>query len=98
MGVSKQDRALEKFLFGIYSRIDRYFERLVRSGTNPEENLPGLGTYVETCYLPESHLFVVTKDTGGAGGPGEKTENQLRCEREGSEEKSGRISQKLGNE
>ena len=58
----------------------------MRSGTNPEENLPDLGTYVELCYhggsLPESHLFVVTKDTGGAGGPGEKTENQLRRERE----------------
>ena len=87
MGVSKQDRALERFQIGIYSRIDRYFKRLVRSVTNHEENLPDLGTYVETCYhggsLPESHLFVVTKDTGGgAGGPGEKTENQLRRERE----------------
>ena len=90
MGVSKQDQALERFLFGIYySRIDCYFERLVRSGTSPEENLPDLGTYVETCYhggsLPESHLFVVTKDTGGAGGPGE---NQLRREREKAQKKN----------
>ena len=86
MGVSKQGRALERFLFGIYSRIDRYFERLVRSGTNHEENLPDLGTSVETCYhggsLPESHLVVVTKDTGGGGGPGEKTENHSIDSRE----------------
>ena len=47
---------------------------------------------METCYhggsLPESHLFVVTKDTGGAGGPGEKTENQLRREREKAQKKN----------
>ncbi|CAJ1935371.1 unnamed protein product [Cylindrotheca closterium] len=63
LGVSLQERALERFLFGIYSQIDRYFEPLVRSSTNAEENLPDLGTYVETCYHggspPESNLFGV---------------------------------------
>ncbi|CAJ1939111.1 unnamed protein product [Cylindrotheca closterium] len=77
MGVSQQERALKQFLFGIYSQIDRYFEHLVRSGTNAEENLPDLGTYVETCFhggsLPESNLFAVAKDSGGTGGTGDKT-------------------------
>ncbi|CAJ1959618.1 unnamed protein product [Cylindrotheca closterium] len=87
MGVSQQERALERFLFGIYSRIDhRYFEHLVRSGTNAEENLPDLGTYMETCYhggsLPESSLFVVAKDPVGPGGTGDKTESQLKREKE----------------
>ena len=54
------ERALERFLFGIYSRIDRYFERFVRSGTKAEENLPDLGTYVETCYHGGS-LIIITE-------------------------------------
>ena len=58
MGVSKQDRALKRFLFGIYSRIDRYFERLVRSGTNPEENLPDLGTMWKLATMEEAYLQV----------------------------------------
>ncbi|CAJ1937328.1 unnamed protein product, partial [Cylindrotheca closterium] len=85
MGVSQQERALERFLFGIYSRIHRYFERLVRSGTSAEEKLPDLGTYMETCYhggsLPESNLFVVAKDSVGLGGTGDKTESQLKREK-----------------
>jgi hypothetical protein len=92
MGASNQDRALERFLLGIYSRIDRYFERLVRSGTNAEENLPDLGTYVETCYhggsLPESHLFVATKDSGRDGGTGARTDKQLQREKDKAQKKS----------
>ncbi|CAJ1935795.1 unnamed protein product [Cylindrotheca closterium] len=92
IGVSQQERALERFLFGIHSQIDRYFERLVRCGTNAEENLPDLGTYMETCYhggsLPESNFFVVAKDSVGHGGTGDKTESQLKREKERAQKKS----------
>ncbi|CAJ1941628.1 unnamed protein product [Cylindrotheca closterium] len=92
MGVSQQERALKRFLFGIYSRIDCYFERLVRSGTNAEENLPDLGTYMETCYhggsLPESNLFVVANDSVRLGGTGDKTDSQLQREKERAQKKS----------
>jgi len=92
MGVSRQERALERFLFGIYSRIDRYFERLVRSGTNAEENLPDLGTYVETCYhggsLPEPNLLRAVKDPVGSGGPPERTEAQLKRDKDKAQKKN----------
>ncbi|CAJ1944715.1 unnamed protein product [Cylindrotheca closterium] len=67
-------------------------EHLVRSGTNAEENLPDLGTYMETCYhggsLQESNLFVVAKDTVGHGGTGDKTESQFKREKQRAQKKS----------
>ncbi|CAJ1931884.1 unnamed protein product [Cylindrotheca closterium] len=47
---------------------------------------------METCYhggsLPESNLFVVAKNSVGLGGTGDKTESQLKREKERAQKKS----------
>lgn len=83
---SNKNKALERFLFGIHSRIDRYFERLVRPGTVADQNLPDLNTYVESCYhggaLPEVELFA-----GKVAGPGLPEKGKLKTKNKDEKDK-----------